>query len=65
MQIRDKKSLGIDLLFPIILVLLGLKIGTIAVIKNQTEKLMSPNLLPFNTFYYNNGSSIIQDSLQI
>ena len=42
MQIHDKKSLGIDLLFPIILVLIGLKIGTIAVIKNQTEKLMSP-----------------------
>ena len=34
MQIRDLKSLGIDTLFPIVLILIGLKLSTIAVIKN-------------------------------
>ncbi len=38
MQIRDLKSLGIDTLFPIVLILIGLKLSTIAVIKNQIDK---------------------------
>ena len=42
MKIRDKKSIGIDTLFPIILILTGLKLATIAVIKNQSEKYMTP-----------------------
>jgi hypothetical protein len=46
MQIRDKKTLGIDTIFPLILILVGLWLATIAVIKNETPRLMTPALLP-------------------
>lgn len=56
MQIRDKKTLGIDTIFPLILILVGLWLATIAVIKNETPRLMTPALLPQNKFYYNNNT---------
>jgi hypothetical protein len=46
MQIRDKKSLAVDTLFPIFLILIGLKLATVAFISNQNPRLMSPELLP-------------------
>jgi len=45
MQIRDKKSLAVDTLFPIFLILIGLKLATVAFISNQNPRLMSPELL--------------------
>jgi hypothetical protein len=56
MQIRDKKTLGIDTIFPLILIVVGLWLATIAVIKNETSRLMTPALLPSNTFFYNNNT---------
>lgn len=56
MQIRDKKTLGIDTIFPLILIVVGLWLATIAVIKNETSRLMTPALLPNNTFFYNNNT---------
>jgi hypothetical protein len=46
MQIRDKKTLGIDTIFPLILIVVGLWLATIAVIKDETSRLMTPALLP-------------------
>jgi hypothetical protein len=34
----------------------GLWLATIAVIKNETSRLMTPALLPNNTFFYNNNT---------
>ena len=34
MQVRDKKTLGIDTVFPILLIVAGLALSTVAVIKN-------------------------------
>jgi hypothetical protein len=34
MQVRDKKTLGIDTVFPIFLIIAGLALSTVAVIKN-------------------------------
>jgi hypothetical protein len=34
MQTRDYKTLGIDVIFPIILILIGLKLATVAIIKD-------------------------------
>jgi hypothetical protein len=56
MQVRDKKTLGIDTIFPLILIVVGLWLATIAVIKNEVPRLMTPSLLPNNTFYYNNNT---------
>jgi hypothetical protein len=34
MQVRDKKTLGIDTIFPILLILCGLALSTVAIIKD-------------------------------
>ena len=62
MQVRDSKTLGIDTIFPLILIVVGLWLATIVVIKDETSREMKPSLLPFNTFYYNNNSELIINS---
>jgi hypothetical protein len=42
MQIRDKKTLGIDTVFPILLIIAGLALSTVSVIKDGKERPMSP-----------------------
>ena len=47
MQVRDKKTLGIDTVFPILLVIIGLALSTVTVFKPGVARLMSPYI------YYN------------
>mmetsp|Transcript_30475 Transcript_30475/g.46693 ORF Transcript_30475/g.46693 Transcript_30475/m.46693 type:complete len:328 (+) Transcript_30475:2074-3057(+) len=49
MQVRDKKTLSIDCIFPIILIIAGLALSTIAVIKDGVNREMSPFIFPPNT----------------
>jgi hypothetical protein len=46
MQIRDKKTLGIDAIFPIILIFAGLALATVAVIKEGKAREMTPFIYP-------------------
>ena len=46
MQVRDKKTLGIDTIFPIILILAGLALSTVAIFKNGVSREMSATLYP-------------------
>jgi hypothetical protein len=46
MQIRDLKTLGIDTIFPLILIIIGLKISTIAVILPQKARSLTTTLYP-------------------
>jgi hypothetical protein len=62
MQVRDRKSLAVDILFPIFLILIGLKLATVAFIAKQGSKLMTPELLPGNNIYFNSKSSILSDT---
>ena len=61
MQFRDKKTLFIDVFFPIFLIIVGLELATIAVIKPGKDKNMMPSELYkgdgiINKFYYNQNS---------
>jgi hypothetical protein len=44
MQVRDRKTLGIDTLFPILLIIIGLALATIAIFKNGVSRDMSPSI---------------------
>lgn len=44
MQVRDKKTLGIDTLFPIFLIIVGLSLATIAIFKDGVKREMAPSL---------------------
>lgn len=62
MQIRDQKTLFIDIFFPIFLILIGLELATIPVIKVPPDRPLMPqdlykNYSISNKFYYNAGSS--------
>lgn len=46
MQIRDKKTLGIDAIFPVILIFAGLALATVAVIKEGRAREMTPFIFP-------------------
>jgi hypothetical protein len=48
MQIRDKKTLGIDLIFPIILIFAGLALSTFSIIREGLSKEMTPFMFPLN-----------------
>ena len=65
MQVRDRKTLAVDTLFPIFLILVGLKLATITFISNQVPRLMTPELLPGNDLYYNYISTYISDAANI
>jgi hypothetical protein len=45
-QVRDKKTLGIDTIFPIILIIVGLALSTIKTFKDGQARTMSPNIYP-------------------
>lgn len=58
MQIRDKKTLGIDTVFPIVLIILGLWLATLAIFKDGAPRTVSPPALyPETTIYYNEQSA--------
>lgn len=41
-QVRDKKTLGIDTVFPVLLIVAGLALSTVAVIKDGQSREMNP-----------------------
>jgi hypothetical protein len=58
MQVRDKKTLGIDTIFPILLIIAGLALSTVAVIKNGKARSMSPAIFPAPVSFSNNLLSV-------
>ena len=44
MQVRDMKTLGIDTLFPIFLIIVGISLATIVIFKNGVRREMSPSI---------------------
>ena len=65
MQVRDKKTLGIDTIFPVLLILVGLALSTISFIKDGPSRDMTPFIYPSPLkMYYNKNSAIIKDPLQ-
>ena len=42
MQIRDRKTLAVDTIFPILLVVIGLALATVAIFKEGQPRVMSP-----------------------
>lgn len=59
MQLRDTKTLSIDVIFPIVLIIVGLALATIAIFTQGPERDLSMNVLfpgVKNTFYYNKNA---------
>ena len=46
MQIRDSKTLTVDTIFPIILILVGLALSTISIFKDGVPREMTPYIYP-------------------
>jgi len=46
MQVRDRKTLGIDTIFPILLIIIGLALATINFIKDGPAREMTPFIYP-------------------
>ena len=42
MQIRDMKTLAVDTIFPVVLIIAGLALATIAIFKEGVPRTMSP-----------------------
>jgi len=62
MQVRDKKTLGIDTIFPVILIVVGLALATITFIKDGPSRVMTPFLYPVPLqMVYNKNSALITD----
>ena len=51
MQIRDKKTLGVDTLFPILLIIIGLALATISIFKDGDPRDMTPSLYEQDKMY--------------
>jgi len=66
MQVRDQKTLGIDTIFPVLLILVGLALSTISFIKNGVSRDMSPFIYPgpFN-FFYNGNSALVASTPEL
>ena len=67
MQIRDKKTLTIDTIFPIILIMAGLALSTIAFFTNGVGREMSPSIYSDNfdmDMIYNSNSALITTELK-
>jgi hypothetical protein len=58
MQVRDRKTLAIDTIFPVLLIIIGLALSTISFIKPGPSRLMTPFLYPAPLqMYYNKNSA--------
>jgi hypothetical protein len=54
MQIRDKKTMAIDTIFPIILILIGLWLATLSIYHDGAPRTVCPEAIyPPTTIYYN------------
>lgn len=67
MQIRDKKTLSIDTIFPIMLILVGLALATISIFKDGVPRDMSPYIYPVESLqqFYNQNSAFVTDGTTI
>lgn len=65
MQVRDRKTLAIDTILPIILIVFGLMLATIAIFEPGSARTMTPYQYPTNSIYYNGNSTHIQDETVI
>jgi hypothetical protein len=54
--------LGIDTIFPLLLIIAGLWLATVAVIEAQPPKLLTPYLYPAQTIFSNSISSATSSS---
>lgn len=45
-QIRDRQSLVIDILFPIILIIVGIRLSTLQLHQDRVEKIIDFSLIP-------------------
>ena len=60
MQVRDSKTLSIDTIFPIFLILVGFALATVSFFKNGPSRQMTPFLYPSPLqMFYNANSSLI------
>ena len=63
MQLRDKKTLGIDTIFPVLLIIVGLALATISFIKDGPAREMTPFIYPSPLqMYYNKNSALITEA---
>lgn len=62
MQVRDFKTLCIDIILPAFLIVAGLKLATIALFQPQTSKILDLSLYPFSNIFYNSDSLYITGS---
>lgn len=63
MQVRDRKTLGIDTIFPILLIIVGLALATISFFKQGAAREMTPFLYPSPMkMYYNKNSTTLPDA---
>ena len=66
MQIRDKKTLSIDTIFPVVLIIAGLALSTVAFFKDGVGREMTPFIFPTPLkFYYNDASQVISTEADI
>lgn len=66
MQIRDKKTLSIDTIFPVILIIAGLALSTVAFFKDGQGREMTPFIFPSPLkFYYNEESQMLNTDTEI
>lgn len=65
MQIRDRKTLAVDTIFPILLIIVGLALSTISFFKEGPPREMSPFIYTDTLdMVYNENSALINDKLQ-
>lgn len=68
-QIRDKKTLGIDTIFPVILIIVGLGLATIKTFQDGQSRTMDstiypqPNYVYFNKNSFNTGDDFTEETL--
>jgi len=61
MQIRDRKTLAVDTLFPIALIILGMYLATIVLLKSGVPRNMQPTAIfpdPIELFYNTNSNQM-------
>lgn len=60
MQIRDRKTLAIDMVFPVLLIMAGLVLSTISFFKNGESRVMTPFMYADNLeLVFNENSKLL------
>mmetsp|Transcript_5474 Transcript_5474/g.5006 ORF Transcript_5474/g.5006 Transcript_5474/m.5006 type:complete len:80 (-) Transcript_5474:490-729(-) len=61
LQIRDLRSLCVEILFPIILILAGLGLIKLVFVEETQTGFMSPTMFPVNNLLYNSNGTLEGD----